>query len=228
MSIPAAESLRSPDNACEADPRNIGFVINSMEGSRPYALKDHHDSIANLELHAGVPEEIRIHFETTKNLYLYCWFVYRFYPVALHYSFVSLEFALRRRFEEEMVADGEKKRDHGPGLRELLKHAIENRHLRNENFQIWRHQTELRARMRTSEETIKKMMRENLTELEYDENAFEITDSDRDHDLLMPLLENYPNIRNHYAHGSRSLSNHALSTIQIVSEIINQIFASNE
>lgn len=220
-----ADSLRTPDNACEPDIRNTWFVVHSPEGTRPLTINDRYERVAALRLHAGVPESIKVNFETTLNLYVYSWFVYRFYPIALHYSFVSLEYALRERFEAEIVSGGEAKRDHGPGLRRLLRHAIEGGHLKNENFTIWHHQTEIHARMRTSNEILDKMIREGLSEIEYDEDEFEITDADRNHDMLLGLLDNYPNIRNHFAHGSGSLSNHALGTIQIVSEIINQIFA---
>ena len=201
-------------------------MVNSVEGSWSYGLDDHRNGIAELELHDGVPEEIRIHFETTKNIYLYSWFVYRFFPVSQHYSLVTLEFALRNRFEAEIIASGDKKRNHGPGLEKLLRHAIGSGHLRNESFLDWRRRTEMRARQRTSYEVIEKMMRENIEEMEYDENKFVITDQDRDHDILQFLLKNLPALRNHFAHGTRTLDNHALGTIRMVSEIINQIFPS--
>lgn len=219
-----AELLRSPENTSLPDPRNEGFVVFSPEGTRPFTLIDHHSHIVSLELHSGVPETVRFHFETTKNIYLYSWFVYRFYPVALHYSLVSLEFALRERFEAEMIALGEEKREHGPGLKRLLRFSIEGGHLKNEDFGVWRHMTEMRARHRTSQEITEKMIRENLTEVEYDEDDFEIKAIDRDHEFVKPLIDLFPNLRNHYAHGSRTLHNQALVTIQIVSEIINQIF----
>jgi len=46
-------------------------------------------------LNDTVPEKIREHFETTKNLLLYSWFVYRFIPVAEFHAATTLEYALK-------------------------------------------------------------------------------------------------------------------------------------
>ena len=50
----------------------------------PMELADHHELISAHVLHAGVPREIVLQFETARNVYLYAWFVYRFYPVVEH------------------------------------------------------------------------------------------------------------------------------------------------
>src|SRR3990167_9584327 len=101
--------LRSPGNACKPDQRSEGFAVLSEDDFRPKQLEDQYGAVTSLVLHDGVPEDIRIQFETSKNLYLYSWFVYRFYPVAQHHSYTCLELALRERFEEEMLAAVEHK-----------------------------------------------------------------------------------------------------------------------
>lgn len=53
--------------------------------------------IEPLKLSATVPEEVRSHFETAKNLALYSWFVYSFNVVAAMQAFASLEMALRTK-----------------------------------------------------------------------------------------------------------------------------------
>jgi len=227
MTADHPDFLRSPDKACIPDPRNEGLVNFADPSSGPITINDQYVDVAALELHSGVPEEIRVQFETTKNLYLYCWFVYRFYPVAHHHAFTTLELSLRERFEKEIVVTGEEKREHGPGLKRLLSYAIENSYLKNEGFRAWRHATEMRARHRMVYEKIEEMERLGLKEVSYDEDAIEIKDIDRDHDMLRPLIENYPNLRNRYAHGSKMLHNHVLGTLIIVSEIINQIFTDS-
>src|SRR5579864_1762095 len=156
MTLDHPDFLRSPDSACKPDPRNEGFIF---PVGTPVTISVQYDDVAELDLHGGVPDDIRAQFETTKNLYLYSWFVYRFFPVSQHYSLVTLEFALRNRFEAEIIASGIRKRKHGPGLETLLKHAIVSGHLKNEGFQDWRHRTEMRARQRTSHEVIEKMIR---------------------------------------------------------------------
>lgn len=220
--------LRVPENVCKADQRNESYAVLSDNGFRPKQLKDQHSAVARLVLHNGVPEGIRIQFETTKNLYLYSWFVYRFYPVAQHHVYTCLELALRESFEEAMLATGEPKREHGPGLKRLLTYAIEKGFLKNENFEVWRHRTRVNAKMRTMYEEIEEMSRLDLDQMELDESKIEIKDVDRNHDYLTILLETIPYLRNHYAHGSKSLHNQVLGTIQIVAEIINQIFSKKE
>lgn len=220
--------LRSPESVCRPDRRSEGFAVLSEDGFRPKQIEDQYGAVSSLLLHDGVPEDICIQFETTKNLYLYSWFVYRFYPVAHHHAYTCLELALRERFEDELVAAGEQKREHGPGLRRLLKYAVENGFLRNENFEVWRHKTWLNAKMRTMYEGLEEMSRLGLDEMEHDESKIEIKGVDRNHDYLAVLLETIPYLRNHYAHGSKSLHNQVLGTIQVVKEIVNQIFSVNE
>jgi hypothetical protein len=41
--------------------------------SRPIELADHHEQISAYVLHAGVPQEIVLPFETARNVYLYAW-----------------------------------------------------------------------------------------------------------------------------------------------------------
>jgi hypothetical protein len=45
-------------------------------------LAERYADVSQFELIQSVPLNVRVHFETAKNLYLYAWFVYRFYPVA--------------------------------------------------------------------------------------------------------------------------------------------------
>jgi len=64
------------------------------------SLEKRHSAIATVQLSDAVPEQIRIHFETAKNAYLYAWCVYRFHMVAEHYVFSTLELSLRERLNE--------------------------------------------------------------------------------------------------------------------------------
>jgi hypothetical protein len=118
------ERLRPPEFACEPDPRNTIFVrINLTDGtSQPIELADHHEGVSACVLHAGVPEDIVIQFETARNVYLYSWFIYRFFPVAEHQSLACLELALRLRLKEEIRTG--KIRGKRPTLRPLLEYTI--------------------------------------------------------------------------------------------------------
>lgn len=215
--------LRSVDTVCKPDRRRktTSFLTNQS-----FTVQDQHDAVAKYILHNGVPHDIRIQFETTKNLYLYAWFVCRFYPVAKLHAYTCLELALRERFESEVVAFRKKKRKSKPCLNELLSYAVENGYLKNENFEVWRHRTEMNARQRTEIEAVEEMERLRLNEIYIDETKCEIKDEDRNHDYLATLVETMPWLRNHYAHGTQSFDNQALGTIQLVSEVINQIYPS--
>src|ERR1700685_3559392 len=98
------ERLRPAEYVCEPDPRSTMFVrIDRQNGtSRVIELADHYEQISEYVLHAGAPQEIVLQFETARNVYLYAWFVYRFYPVAEHLSLACLELALRERLKEEI------------------------------------------------------------------------------------------------------------------------------
>lgn len=181
-----------------------------------------------MTLHDDVPEEIVIQFETAKNLYLYAWFVYRFYPVAQSQTYACLEFAMHRRFEQEMLNAGcEKKiKDHGFGLRKYLEFARDQEYLLNEDFEAWRQQVRVRAEERHFREDIAEMKRLGLSEMEIDESKIEITDADRDIDYLSDVFESMLYLRNHYAHGGNSLHSQVLGTFRVACEIINKVWSS--
>ncbi len=217
----ASDCLRTPDTVCQPDPRSPREDFFSRE---PLTVAYQYDAISGFMLHEGVPEDIQVQFETTKNLYLYAWYVYRFYPVVKLHAYTCLELALRERFGGELAALSKQKSDYVPSLKQLLRYAIEQGHIRNEYFAVWQRRTEQRAKRRTQDELWEEAKSKGLTEITYDEDEFEIKDEDCDHDYLGIILETTPSLRNHYAHGSKSLDNQALGTVRLVFEVINQIF----
>ncbi|MCA1566128.1 MAG: hypothetical protein LC803_10920 [Acidobacteria bacterium] len=56
-----------------------------------------YEMVENVRLNANIPESVRSHFETAKNLILYAWFVYSFNAVAALQAFASLEMAVREK-----------------------------------------------------------------------------------------------------------------------------------
>lgn len=192
-------------------------------------LPDQHAAVALFRLNPTVPEEIRVHFETAKNLYLYAWFVFRFYPVAEQQVLASLEFALREHLTEFVERYKAKHRNgQEPGLGALLKHAIEQQIVRNEAFTCrdrWalRHARE-RYRYKKMHEVITTGLIGTAT---VDESSIQANDEDYEHDWLRDFLESLTNIRNDYAHGSRTLRHTVLWTFEVVMEIINQLYPEN-
>lgn len=219
--IDPSDQLRTPDTVCLPDARSpqIHFLTR-----QPLTVAHQYSAISECVLHDGVPEVIRIQFETTRNLYLYAWYVYRFYPVVELHAYTCLELALRERLGKELAATRKSNSEYIPSLRQLLVYAIEQGCIKNENFSVWRRRAEQRAKRRTKDELWKMAESKGLTSITYDESQFEIKDEDCDHDYLGIVLETTPALRNHYAHGSRSLDNQSIGTVRLVAEIINQIF----
>ena len=218
------EGLRPAEHACEADPRNTMFVrIDRTNGSsRPIELGDHHELISRYVLHAGVPQEIVLQFETARNVYLYAWFVDRFYPVAEHQCLACLELALRERLKEEIRMG--KIKGKRPALRLLLKYAADNGLVRNEGVSAWQNRGEINSRARVEMEGLREASEKNLTEWTIDESDIQITAEDLDWDYVKMLPNLLPMLRNDYAHGGTDLHNWSLRSFQIVSEIINQLW----
>jgi len=72
---------------------------------RSITQQDRHEFIAAYDLNPAVPEDIRVQFDTARNLYLYAWNVYRFHVVAEHQALSTLELALRTRLISANVLD---------------------------------------------------------------------------------------------------------------------------
>jgi hypothetical protein len=99
--LECCDALRDPKQATDPDARSEAFAVLDPEGIRKATLADSHGAIRDFVLNPAVPNSIMVHFETAKNLYLYAWFVYRFYPVAEQQALTALEFALREKLTEK-------------------------------------------------------------------------------------------------------------------------------
>jgi len=186
----------------EADVVSSAFVlINRETGTvRQRTLHDHYTDIEEIVLDAEVPAEIREHFETARNLYLYTWFVYRFGPVAELHAIASVEYALKIKSDEEVT-----------GLKRLLKLAIQKKWIQDSGFKYYR----------VKEETLE-------TRVSADIYRPSKVDGDPDADNLQSycdiLAESLPYLRNEFAHGSRTLYPTGVATLAICADIINQLF----
>lgn len=226
MSEQHAEYLRRPETMCDADVRNEGRIKLDEAGMHPFTIEDHHGRVSGLVLNPAVPEDIVIQFETTKNIYLYAWCVYRFYPVARQHALSVLELALRERLDSEIPMDSSYRhgKDKHLYLSSMLKYCRDCGILKDEHFEVARHLAVMRSRQRVCFEMIERMDREGLDEISWDEEDVEVLDVDRDFDHVGRLVKSLPGQRNAHAHGSKMLDNHAYGTLSTVSEIINQLW----
>jgi hypothetical protein len=219
----AAESLRSPENAALPDPRTAMFA-----GQAPPSLAAQHRDIEAIQLTVAVPEAVAIQFETARNLYLYAWYVFRFLPVAQSQALFALEFGLRVRFPDRLPEQYQHPKQEHPMLAGLLRYAIDQGLIRNDGFRRWHRAAEDKARQRRSMEAFQTMIDQKLGSMEIDEyEPVNITLEDQSWDLVHVLRRSLPTLRNELAHGSSMLTHQALGTIELVAEILSQVYTQD-
>lgn len=223
--VSSADQLRDPHTALLPDVRSDFTAVIRPDGSiSKITLEDRYEAISEFTLNESVPLSIRVHFETARNLYLYAWFVYRFFPVAEKHALATLEFALRERLSVWMP------QVHGPkakvprGLGKLISLAMAEKLITNDGLRANERLAHQRARHRVSMEQIREMEARGLTEMAFEDVPIQPLPEDYAHDSLKIFEQNLPMIRNEYAHGSAMLHNTVLGTFEIVADLVNQLF----
>lgn len=185
----------------DPDPRWLDFCgVDSSGNIVRMTLEHYAKPIEEIKLLDTVPEKVKVHFETARNLALYAWFVYRFVPVAELYACISVEFALKERTGKKWA------------FRKLLEHAMAQGWLKNEKFSQWQRVTKNREQRYAEEiEWSRHIERPEPESPEY-------------WDYLSLLVEHIPWFRNQYAHGSSSISPWPYRTLEDCAEIINQVY----
>jgi hypothetical protein len=213
--IPDCDALRKPENAGKPDERSASFVVvNHDTGeSRPRGLADEHAELVRLILDDGVPREVRVHFETAKNLLLYSWFCYRFAQVAELHALATVEMALR---STPGMPDERKRRGLGP----MLQHALDKGWIQSGAFRNVK-------RLKTTQPP-------PLRQVWVDHEGVHVGD------LIVPDLPDFggyaamlprelPRHRNILAHGSEMLNPWSANLIlELCCDIINQLFPVGE
>lgn len=224
--IMPCDVLRDMDSVLMPDARSESFAVIDSGGIRSASLQDRQQLIACIVLSSAVPLEIRVHFETAKNLFLYAWFVYRFHPVAEQHALASLEFALRERLAQPK---GENNNIGGRnGLSALLKRAyadglIKNDNIRNRTQWAW----EL-ARERYRRGALLEMISSSSEEIILHETDVRLTEEDLAYNWIGNFIESLPRIRNIHAHGTSMLYPNVIRTFEIVSDLIDQLYRRDE
>lgn len=100
------EHLKLLSEVCQPDIRYRGRVdLDKTTGTiSETTIESIYDLIQPISLGSNVPDEVRSHFETAKNLALYSWFVYSFNVVAAMHAFASLEMALRTKIDDKKTS----------------------------------------------------------------------------------------------------------------------------
>jgi len=210
------ELLRPVEYINEPDPRTTIFSK---------GLADYHKEISTINLNDNVPRDVVIQFETTKNLYLYGWFICSFYTVSEHHALSCLEFALRSRYEK-IIPKKYFPKHKAPGLKALLQFSLDEKDIKNDEFETWRKITFNKAHSRYKHNKLQEMHENGLDQIDLNYDEVAIGEEDKDWNYVQMLNEILPQKRNGHAHGSSAVSmfHGPLHTIKIVSEVINQIY----
>lgn len=225
-SLSLADRLRSAEGVLSPDARSCSTVSMRPDGSiSMVTLSERHADVSQFELLHSVPPDIRIHFETAKNLYLYAWFVYRFYPVAEQQALITLEFALRERLALSYPDKYGPASEWIPPLTKMLETARKDGLISNTGMRATERWALQRARSRVSNEATRRLIESGAEFVEYDLDGFVPEQQDYCDDALTIFTETLPAIRNTYAHGSSMLHSTVLGTFEIVTDLINQLFA---
>ncbi|MHB1142254.1 MAG: hypothetical protein ACYC1T_10935 [Sulfuricaulis sp.] len=219
------EEFKSLEEVTTVDVRNTFFVLrNRVTGeARPQELKDHYESVSRFTLNRTVPEKVQSRFNTAKNILLYTWFVYDFYPVAELQALSALEFALRERIGEESL-EILKKQKKPLGMRTFIEHAVENKWIKNEDFGAYHRAPMERAKKNYLIQKIAEMNAKGLDTIEIDYDEIQ-TPVENTTDYLGVLMHTVHKIRNIHAHGEAMLYPASVwMTFEICSDFINALF----
>lgn len=219
------EEFKSLEEVTTVDVRNTFFILrNRVTGeSRPQELKDHYESVSRFTLDPAVPEKVQSRFNTAKNVLLYTWFVYDFYPVGEMQALSALELALRERIGEENLEEL-KKQKKPLGMRTFIEYAVENKWIKNEDFDAYHRAPMERAKKDYLLQKIGEMHAQGLDSIEIDYDEVQVP-TENTTDSLRILLGTVHKIRNIHAHGETMLYPAAVwMTFEICSDFINALF----
>lgn len=182
-----SDSLRCPISIDKKDSRyneslTVEGMLSHLEGT---------------ELHGGVDKDVAIHFETTRNLYLYSFYNYRFGMVAEMHAYASIELALKEQLPSHRI---KVKRDDGrdKNLDTLLTQAFKEGVLQPNLFHDYSRLTQ------------------NMTE-----------EAPKDKKYIENFKKRLTDSRNRQMHGSTSLLPpwvYGLHVIKTASDLINQLY----
>lgn len=188
-------------------------------------LELNHLELTSIQLHSGVPKEVRQLFETAKNISLYSWYVYRFHQVSELITFTALEMALRLKYESEIS----QKMKQRMTLYPLLQHAKKQGWITNQGFPSFEVRLKQYAEQKKNDLRAIEHDFDSEPEMQWEEPTHEeISDAFNEFDLVDAIASNAHHVRNSLAHGSTTLHPGSVSTLNIVAEVVNQLFPPQE
>lgn len=225
------EKFKSLDTVTVMDPRFLHIVsVDRITGTfQTITLHDHHSSISRFFLADIVPEVIRSHFNTARNVLLYTWFAYGLYPVAELQALNGLELALKTRIGDTGLKNLKKQRgkhNKALGLQSYIEHAATSGWIRNEDFQAYHRVPYEQAKWDLHMKKIQEMKDKGLTIIDVDESEIVVPEVNTT-DFIAILIDTVNKIRNIHAHGEVMLYPASVwQTFEICTDFINALFRS--
>ena len=225
------DGLRTIEQLNMADARMQHIAIRDNNSICSLTQDDRYAAIHRLELHASVPLDIRVQFDTARNCYLYAWFVYRFHVVAEQHALGTLEFALRTALESRSLISQRTKSGVARevrGLKNLLVLAAKHGLISNDRLPFRIQWASVMARQRSDFDPVRFMSEHNIDTMVVPDAPPVPTPEEINFDWIRSFCETLPQIRNNYAHGGHSLHAGVLRTFQVVWSLVNQLFTDHQ
>jgi hypothetical protein len=188
------DDFRSLAHVQSPDPRHNAFLRKGIE--------TYHAQLNGLILNPSVPADVRVGFDTARNLLLYSFYVYRFSTVARFQAYAVLENAIKLRARNE---PSEKFR----GLRQCIEYALKNKWFRDDG---------VRQYLRLAK------IRDDSSYLFMDEDAPRPMVSQAPDVWIQRIKESFPGIRNGIAHGTPLLLGGDFTVLEMCCDLVNQLF----
>jgi hypothetical protein len=214
--IDSSDDLRTLEEIFQPDPRS---GANALAQKR--TLEIHRNEVAELVLHDGVPEDIRVQFLTACNVLLYGWFVFRFLHVAELHALATLELALKHRLGP---ATPEQKRS--PGLRGLLDAAVDQGLVRASGLRGYQRRVVARAQDQEERRLMYEAFDRAIATIPGAEPRVPQPEPEpvADEVIMRRLAKGLPKWRNELAHGSTLLFTEGVLKVELCADLINQLF----
>lgn len=196
----SSDKLRTPAEMHLPEMRSSSYSV--MEGGeyRDITIDDYYEGLNAISLSKEVPEDIVTSFETAKNVQLYSWNVYRFNTIAEMAAYATLEHALSLKIGEQRAL---KMR----GLRAKFSYARQHKYFDAKNLPYYK---------------ILVNREKDLPE----EFSGRLLTAD---EWLDGLVKSFPRLRNRLMHGSsRIVPFSGLTALQIIGDLINQLFETKD
>lgn len=196
-----SDQCRTHANMHLPDVRQLAFVTvdGDANGYRRVTAADLSSQVACYPVNSSVPQDVRVQWDTARNLWLYSWHVWYFHAVAERHALSTLEMALRIGLEAMLPPKFR------PSLRSLMEFAIKNKVFLDEHIQYCQ---------RTS----------NGKEPSPNESSDPDRLDDEPQKYCKKLAEAFSEFRNDYSHGSSTLLGSTAITFSICRDLISRVF----